>query len=108
MAERRFSRGRCVNPGMDKRKVCVFLILVVVGILCLCVLAYTLFYAKPRSNSPIKNGGHSSVRRDAPPDICRLATEARLDGNISQRLFSASTLQTAVAQSTLALERSCS
>jgi hypothetical protein len=93
---------------MDKRKVCVFLILVVVGILCLCVLAYTLFYAKPRSNSPIKNGGHSSVRRDAPPDICRLATEARLDGNISQRLFSASTLQTAVAQSTLALERSCS
>jgi hypothetical protein len=73
---RSVSRGRSVNRGMDKRKVCVFLILVVVGILCLCVLAYTLFYARPHSNSPIKNGGLSLVRGDAPSLLGRF-TEGR-------------------------------
>ncbi|MEA2817867.1 MAG: hypothetical protein QOI93_5737 [Rhodospirillaceae bacterium] len=47
---------------MDKRKVCVFLILVAIGLLCLCILAYTLFYARPHANSTIQSGGHSSLR----------------------------------------------
>ena len=66
---------RCVNRGMDKRKVCVFLILVGVGILCLCVLAYMLFFATPHSNTTIKGGGHGLVRSDAP--LCAF-TEPRL------------------------------
>jgi hypothetical protein len=49
---------------MDKRKVCVFLILVAVGLLCLCVMVYTLFYARPRGNPTIQNG-HSSLRLNA-------------------------------------------
>jgi hypothetical protein len=65
MAER-WVNPACVNRGMDKRKVCVFLILVGVGILCLCVLVYTLFYARPHSNTPIKEGGHSLVQRNTP------------------------------------------
>ncbi len=58
---------------MDKRKVCVFLILVGVGIACLCVLMYTLFYAMPHSNSTIKSGGLSLVRHDAPRSPSPLA-----------------------------------
>ena len=50
---------------MDKRKVCVFLILVVIGLLCLCIMVYTLFYARPRANSTIQHGSHSSLRLDA-------------------------------------------
>jgi hypothetical protein len=53
--------------GMDKRKVCVFLILVAVGILCICALAYMLFFATPHSNTTIKDGGHSLVWLNAPP-----------------------------------------
>jgi hypothetical protein len=62
--------ARCVNRGMDKRKVCVFLILVGVGILCLCALMYMLFYASPHSNTTIKDGGHSLVRGDMPRFPC--------------------------------------
>ncbi len=58
---------------MDKRKVWVFLLLVGIGVACLCVLMYTLFYAPPRSNSTIKNGPHSLVRRDETPFPCTLA-----------------------------------
>jgi hypothetical protein len=72
MTEQSVSRGRCVNRGMDKRKVCVFLILVGVGIACLCVLMYTLFYAMPHSNSTIKSGGVSMLRRDMPRFSCSL------------------------------------
>ena len=57
---------RSVKCGMDKRKVFVFLILVGIAIACLCVLLYTLFYAMPHAGSPIKNGGQSLIRRDAP------------------------------------------
>jgi hypothetical protein len=58
--------GRGMDRSMDKRKVCVFLILVAVGLLCLCVMAYTLFYARPRGNPTITNGGgQSSLRLDA-------------------------------------------
>jgi hypothetical protein len=64
---------RCVNRGMDKRKVCVFLILVGVAILCLCALMYMLFYAMPHSNSTIKDGGHSLSRRDPPLFPCTFA-----------------------------------
>jgi hypothetical protein len=53
--------------GLDKRKACVFLILVAVGILCICALAYMLFYATPHSNNTIKDGGHSLVRQEIPP-----------------------------------------
>jgi hypothetical protein len=53
------SSYRC---GLDKRKACVFLILVAVGILCLVALTYMLFYAPPRSSSTIKNGGHTMLR----------------------------------------------
>jgi hypothetical protein len=58
--------ARCVNRGMDKRKVCVFLILVAVGVLCLCALVYMLFYANAHSNPTIKDGGHSLSRLDPP------------------------------------------
>ena len=58
--------GRGMDRSMDKRKVCVFLILVVIGLLCLCIMGYTLFYARPRGNPTIPNdGGHSSLRLDA-------------------------------------------
>jgi hypothetical protein len=52
--------------GMDKRKVCLFLILVGIGIVCVCVLIYTLFYAMPHSNSTINNSKQSLIQRDAP------------------------------------------
>jgi hypothetical protein len=60
--------GNSVAPrGLDKRKACVFLILVAVGIACLCVLVYMLFYATPHANPAIKDAGHSMMRRDASP-----------------------------------------
>jgi hypothetical protein len=68
MTERIVGRGvsggmsGSMDRGMDKRKVCVFLILVAIGLLCLCILAYTLFYARPHANSTIQSGGHSSLR----------------------------------------------
>ncbi|HEY3989854.1 MAG TPA: hypothetical protein VGM02_11185 [Acidobacteriaceae bacterium] len=58
---------RLSHAGLDKRKVCVFLILVAVGILCLGVLVYVLFNAKPHSNPAIQNGGHSLIRPDTLP-----------------------------------------
>ena len=67
MAERWVNPG-CVNRGMDKRKVCVFLILVGVAILCLCVLVYTLFYARPHST--IEQRGHSLLQQNAPSLLC--------------------------------------
>ncbi|HEY2001858.1 MAG TPA: hypothetical protein VGG80_06040 [Acidobacteriaceae bacterium] len=66
----------CVNRGMDKRKVCVFLILVGVAILCLCVLVYTLFYANPHTNPTIEKEGHSLLRQNA-PSLLRASVEAR-------------------------------
>lgn len=69
MAERWVNPG-CVNRGMDKRKVCVFLILVGVAILCLCVLGYTLFYARPHTNPTIEQGGHSLLQHNAPSFLC--------------------------------------
>ena len=67
MTGRSVDRGAACGVGrsMDKRKVCVFLILVAVGLLCLCIMVYTLFYARPRANSDIQNGSHSSLRLDA-------------------------------------------
>jgi hypothetical protein len=59
--------GRGTIDGLDKRKACVFLILVAIGVLCLGVLAYILFYAAPRSNTVIKNGKQSIVRQTVPP-----------------------------------------
>jgi hypothetical protein len=48
--------------GMDKRKVCVFLILVGIGILCVLVMLYTLFFARPHTSPTIQNEPHSSLR----------------------------------------------
>jgi hypothetical protein len=56
------SVGGGMDRSMDKRKVCVFLILVAVGLLCLVLMAYMLFFARPHANSTIQNGGHSSLR----------------------------------------------
>ena len=50
--------------GMDKRKVCVFLMLVGIGILCLLVMVYTLFFATPRTNPAIQSEQHSSLPLD--------------------------------------------
>jgi hypothetical protein len=61
--------GRGTVDGLDKRKACVFLILVAVGVLCLGILAYVLFYATPHSNTVLKNGGHGAVRQAVPPGI---------------------------------------
>ena len=58
------SMGRC---GLDKRKACVFLILVAVGLLCIFTLAYLLFFAIPHANTPIKSNGHSLLQEEASP-----------------------------------------
>jgi hypothetical protein len=50
--------------GMDKRKVCVFLMLVGIGILCLLVMVYTLFFARPQTSPAIQSQQHSSLRLD--------------------------------------------
>lgn len=55
--------------GMDKRKVCVFLLLVGIGILCLLLMVYTLFFARPRTNPAIGGGQHSSLRWDPSPFV---------------------------------------
>jgi hypothetical protein len=75
MAEQWVNPG-CVNRGMDKRKVCVFLILVGVAILCLCVLVYTLFYAKPHTDPTIEKEGHSLLQQNV-PSLLRTSVEVR-------------------------------
>lgn len=47
--------------GLSKRNVCVFLLLVGIGILCVLLMMYTLFYARPHANSTIQNGQQSSL-----------------------------------------------
>jgi hypothetical protein len=47
----------CTRDGMDKRKVTCFLLLVVIGIACVCAMLYLLFYASPHANDEIKQGG---------------------------------------------------
>ena len=59
--------GRSTVEGLDKRKACVFLILVAIGVLCLGVLAYILFYATPHANTVLKNGGNSMIRQTVSP-----------------------------------------
>jgi hypothetical protein len=61
------SGNSVAHCGLDKRKACVFLILVAVGIACICMLAYMLFYATPHANPTIKDAGHSMMRPAAPP-----------------------------------------
>ena len=48
-----------IARGMDKRKVCVFLILVGLALLCVLFMIYTLFYARPHANTTIQKGGHT-------------------------------------------------
>ena len=60
------SGNSVAHRGLDKRKACVFLILVAIGIACICMLAYMLFYATPRANPAIKDAGQSMLRLDAP------------------------------------------
>jgi hypothetical protein len=54
---------------MDKRKVCVFLILVVIGLLCFLLIAYTVFYARPHTDPTIEKDGHSSLRHELPTAV---------------------------------------
>ena len=61
------SGNSVAHRGLDKRKACVFLILVAVGIACICMLAYMLFYAAPHADPTIKDARHSMMRPDAPP-----------------------------------------
>jgi hypothetical protein len=76
--------------GLDKKKACVFLILVAVGILCICALAYMLFFATPHANTTIKNGGHSLIRWEAPPGVFRavsLSVREQRRALFEQRFF---------------------
>ena len=41
---------------MDKRKVTCFLLLVVIGLACICAMLYMLFYAAPHGDQEIKPG----------------------------------------------------
>lgn len=50
--------------GLSKRNICVFLILVGIAILCMLLMMYTLFYARPHASETIENGPHSSLRLD--------------------------------------------
>ena len=52
--------------SLDKRRVCVFLILVAVALLCVGVFVYTLFYAQPRTNPMIDEHGNSMLRNISP------------------------------------------
>lgn len=61
------SANGVAHRGLDKRKACVFLILVAVGIACICMLVYMLFYAAPHADPTIKDVGHSMIPLDAPP-----------------------------------------
>ena len=60
--------------GLDKRKVCVFLILVVVALLCVCVIAYVLFFAKPHADPNIQNAPHSMLRQLSPSSPASLVS----------------------------------
>ena len=53
---------RGAQCGMDKRKVCVFLVLVGVGLACLLLMAYMLFFATPHANPTLQQGPHSSLQ----------------------------------------------
>jgi hypothetical protein len=46
---------------MDKRKVTCFLLLVIIGLACVCAMLYMLFYARPRANDEIKQGGRAAL-----------------------------------------------
>lgn len=50
---------------MDKRKVTCFLLLVVIGIACVCAMLYMLFYARPHANDEIKQGGRAALHMPA-------------------------------------------
>ena len=64
------ARGVSGSSGsMDKRKVCVFLILVVIGLLCFLLMVYTLFYARPHTDPTIEKEGHSSLRSKLPTAV---------------------------------------
>jgi hypothetical protein len=57
--------------GMGKGKVCVFLLLVGIGLLCVLMMVYTLFYARPHTDPTIQNSPHSSALRLAPQPAVR-------------------------------------
>ena len=53
---------------MDKKKVTCFLLLVVIGIACVCAMLYVLFYAAPHANEEIKQGGRSALHMPSVSD----------------------------------------
>jgi hypothetical protein len=60
------SSRSCSRNTLDKRKACLFVILVAIAVLCACFLIYMLFYAGPHSGSPIHTPGQSLLRPVAP------------------------------------------
>ncbi len=50
------------RDGIDKRKVTCFLGLVLVGFVCILLMIYMLFYARPHANSEIRQGRQSELR----------------------------------------------
>jgi hypothetical protein len=46
---------------MDKRKVTCFLLLVVIGIACVCAMLYLLYYSSPHANQELKQGGQAAL-----------------------------------------------
>src|SRR5689334_14989502 len=74
MAESSATHRSMGRRGLDKRKACVLLILVAVGLRCICALAYLLFYATPHGNTPIKNGGHGLLQEEPSPSAAAVST----------------------------------
>jgi hypothetical protein len=57
------------EASLDKRKVCVFLLLVGIALVCVVLIAYMLFYARPRTDPAIQEGQHSLLEWDACPFV---------------------------------------
>jgi hypothetical protein len=55
------------SKGLHKGRASLFVILVAIGVLCVCALIYMLFYERSRSSTTIRGTGHSLVREAAPP-----------------------------------------
>ena len=54
------------NGSLDKRKACLFVVLVAIAVACVCILIYTLFYAGPRANNTIRGVGQSLLHQQVP------------------------------------------
>jgi hypothetical protein len=62
--------GRGTVDRFDKRKACVFLILVAIALVCVGVLVYTLFYARPHADPAIQKTSQGMVQQTIPSAKC--------------------------------------